>query len=236
IAGHDPKDDFSVKRETENFTSKINTGVKGCVIGVPSSFYSENIDEKIKVNMEQTMQVYKALGTQICYINIEGMEEISQAFQILLRSEAYATHKVNIERHFESWDSEAKNRLLIGKDIKAYEYVKALETKKQAISQFNQIFEKVDVILTPVTAILPTNIHEREVEIKGSKIQVLSILNKLTGPTNLVGLPSISVPFKAADADLPNGFQLIGRPFGESELYKIAHAYEEEVSIKSNLN
>jgi aspartyl-tRNA(Asn)/glutamyl-tRNA(Gln) amidotransferase subunit A len=231
IAGHDARDDSSVNRKNENFTEGISAGVRGSVIGIPTSFYFDNIQDVIRWEMEQVLQIYRELGAEIRYIDIQGMEDLSMAFQTVLRSEAYATHKLHFENQSDQWNSEVKRRLQEGESIKAHDYIQALGIKKQAVFQFSQIFEEVDVIMTPVTSIYPTNIHEREVDLNGAKRHIFSILNRLTGPTNLIGLPSISVPFKATDGELPNGFQLIGRAFGESDLYRIAYAYERETMV-----
>ncbi|MDS9471460.1 amidase [Sporosarcina pasteurii] len=231
IAGYDAKDESSVNRKNESFTEAMNDGVKGTVIGIPTSFYFDDLQDGIREEIEKVIQLYKELGAEIRYINIEGMEDISQAFQTVLRSEAYATHKLHIKNHSHEWNGEVKSRLQQGESVKAHDYIQALEIKKQAILQFNQIFEEVDAIMTPVTSIYPTNLHEREIEVNGAKKHIFSILNRLTGPTNLTGLPSISVPFKASGGELPNGFQLIGKAFGESDLYRIAYAYEQEIGI-----
>jgi aspartyl-tRNA(Asn)/glutamyl-tRNA(Gln) amidotransferase subunit A len=87
----------------------------------------------------------------------------------------------------------------------------------------------VEVLLTPTVPIPATEIGQRETTISGHDEAVYSALTRLTGPTNLNGLPSLSVPCGATGSGLPVGLQLIGRPFDEATLYRFGHAYEEAV-------
>jgi aspartyl-tRNA(Asn)/glutamyl-tRNA(Gln) amidotransferase subunit A len=88
----------------------------------------------------------------------------------------------------------------------------------------------VDLLLTPTLPIAATLIDQREVDIGGHEESVRSAVTRLTGPTNMTGLPSLSVPCGYNASGLPVGAQLIGRPFDEATLYRFAHAYEEALA------
>jgi aspartyl-tRNA(Asn)/glutamyl-tRNA(Gln) amidotransferase subunit A len=100
-----------------------------------------------------------------------------------------------------------------------------------AIQEFNQALQEVDVIVAPTIPILPTAIYQREIEINGTKEPIRGLLNRLTGPTNLTGFPSLSIPCGFSDSGLPIGLQLIGSPFDEANLYRFGYAFEQESSI-----
>jgi aspartyl-tRNA(Asn)/glutamyl-tRNA(Gln) amidotransferase subunit A len=91
----------------------------------------------------------------------------------------------------------------------------------------------VDVLLTPTLPIAATLIDQREVNIGGYEEAVRSAVTRLTGPTNLNGFPSLSVPCGFTASGLPVGMQLIGRPFDEATLYRFGHAYEEAIALAS---
>ncbi|MFK2825722.1 amidase [Bacillus sp. B190/17] len=232
LVGYDSKDYFSIVREREDFTDKLEKGVQGCVIGIPSSFFFEHLDSEIQAKMEHVISVYQDLGASIRFVDIENLDAVSKAHGTVLKSEAYAVHKHHLDDERSSWEGEVKNRLQTGKDVRAHEYLKAQEIKQQAIQSFNQAFEQADVLLTPVTSILPPHLYERELEFNHKKIHVFSVLNKLTGISDLTGLPCMSVPCGLSDAGLPIGFQLTGRAFDESNLYRYAYAYEQAVLHK----
>jgi aspartyl-tRNA(Asn)/glutamyl-tRNA(Gln) amidotransferase subunit A len=92
----------------------------------------------------------------------------------------------------------------------------------------------VDVLLSPTLPIAATLIDQREVDIGGYEEPVRSAVTRLTGPTNLTGSPSLSVPCGSTATGLPVGLQLIGRPFDEAILYRFGHAYEGAVSATTD--
>jgi len=83
------------------------------------------------------------------------------------------------------------------------------------------------VLLTPTLPISATEIGQREINIGDYEEPVRSALTRFTGPTDLTGHPSLSVPCGTATSGLPVGLQLIGRHFDEATLYRFGHAYEE---------
>jgi aspartyl-tRNA(Asn)/glutamyl-tRNA(Gln) amidotransferase subunit A len=87
--------------------------------------------------------------------------------------------------------------------------------------------ESVDVLAVPTIAIVAPRIDEQEVKIGRSKENVRVALLRLTFPGNLSGLPAISVPCGFSSERLPIGLQLIGRPFDEPTLLRVAFAYEQ---------
>ena len=96
--------------------------------------------------------------------------------------------------------------------------------------EFEEVLGEVDVILTPSVPIQATEIGQREVAIDGYEEAVYSALTRLTGPTNMNGLPSLSVPCGTTSSGLPVGLQLVGAPFEEATLYRFGHAFEESLN------
>ena len=86
------------------------------------------------------------------------------------------------------------------------------------------------MLLTPTVPIAATEIGQRETDIGGYKEFIDLTLTRLTGPTNLNGLPSLSIPCGFAGPGLPVGLQLIGRPFDEATVYRYGHAHEMALS------
>jgi len=95
--------------------------------------------------------------------------------------------------------------------------------------EFDRVLESVDVLLTPTLPIAATQIGQREVSIGDYDESVRSALTRYTGPTDLTGHPSLSIPCGSTASGLPVGLQLIGRHFDEATLYRFGHAYEEAV-------
>jgi aspartyl-tRNA(Asn)/glutamyl-tRNA(Gln) amidotransferase subunit A len=109
----------------------------------------------------------------------------------------------------------------------AVTYLRALQKRREYAESFKKVMESVDVLAVPTIAIVAPRIDEQEVKIGRSKENVRVALLRLTFPGNLSGLPAISVPCGFSSERLPIGLQLIGRPFDEPTLLRVAFAYEQ---------
>lgn len=231
LSGYDERDPYSVRTNTEDFTRFLHKGIKGSIIGIPSSYYFEHVDEEVANKIGEAIKVFRHLGAEIRLIDLPTMQRIVWAQQITAKSEAYAIHEINLQNHPEQYEEEVRERLLTGVETKGYEYVQAQQLKQIAIQEFEHALREVDVLLTPTLPILPPDIDQREVNIQTYNEQVRSALLRFTSPTNFNGFPSISIPSGFSDSGLPIGLQLIGRQFEEANLYRFAYAFEQECSI-----
>jgi aspartyl-tRNA(Asn)/glutamyl-tRNA(Gln) amidotransferase subunit A len=227
LSGYDRRDPYSIKSDTEDFTKRLNHGIKGSVIGVPKSFYFEKLETEIEAQLHQVIEIFKSLGAEIRPIDIPGLHEFYMAHQTIIRTEAYALHENMLRDCPEQYEEEVRDRLLSGLAPKAYEYVKAQQIREIAIQAFHEALTEVEVILTPTVSILSPDLQQRELNINGQPEQVRTALTRFTGLTNLNGFPSISIPCGLSDSGLPIGFQLIGKPLDEANLYRFANAYEQ---------
>ncbi|WP_245590455.1 amidase [Aneurinibacillus terranovensis] len=231
LSGHDERDPYSSSKDSEDFSRYLQHGIKGSIIGIPKSFYFDNLDEEVNTKVRQALETFRRLGARIRIVDIPNIEQVSWAHQITMKSEAYSIHEERLHTFPDQWDEEVKERLLSGKAIKASEYVNAQQIRYSSIQEFNKIFKEVEVIITPTIPILPTRISQREVNINGDLEPVRSTINRLTGPTNLIGIPSLSVPCGFSDSGLPIGLQLFGKPYDEANLYRFGYAFEREVQL-----
>lgn len=228
LAGFDLNYQFSVRRSEEDYTSRMAEGLAGAIIGVPTSFFFDGIDDEIKEAIDLVLSVYRSLGAEIRPIDLPNLEKYMHAHRVILQSEAYSVHKEHLEKYTDTWKSEVIERLLASSNATAFEYIEAQTLKREAMAQFADVFKEIDVLITPVTSVVPTTIGERNISINGETVHVFSMLNKLSGLANLTGLPAMSVPSGFSKDGMPIGFQLIGKAFDESNLYRFAYAYEQE--------
>jgi aspartyl-tRNA(Asn)/glutamyl-tRNA(Gln) amidotransferase subunit A len=230
LTGYDPKDPYSANREREDFARYLRRGVRGAVIGVPSDFYFEHVENEVEKWVREAIEVFRSLGVEMREISIPHLWETLKAQRLTLAADAYAIHEERLKSEPERFDGEVRERLLDGERLKAYRYASAQQRKLGAKDEFSQALGEVDVLLTPTLPITATLIDQREVDIGGYEEPVRSAVTRLTGPTNHNGFPSLSVPCGVTTSGLPVGMQLIGRPFDEATLYRFGHAYEETLS------
>jgi aspartyl-tRNA(Asn)/glutamyl-tRNA(Gln) amidotransferase subunit A len=227
LAGHDQEDPYSVDLPAEDFTRDLDTGLRGAGIGIPSSFYFDHVEEEVGARVREAIEVFRSLGAQVREVEIPNLVDTLHAHRLILGAEAYAVHRERLENEPEMLGEEVSERLMDGERVKAYRYANARRRGVLAAGEFDRALQDVDVLLTPTLPIAATEIGQREIGIGDYEESVRSALTRFTGPTDLTGHPSLSIPCGATASGLPVGFQLIGRPFGEASLYRYGHAHEE---------
>ena len=226
LAGHDPEDLYSVDLAAEDFTRDLERGAQGATIGLPTQFYFEHIDEEVEERVREAAEGLASLGAKVREVEVPNLWDTLHAQRLILAAEAYAVHEERLKTDPDRFDDHGLERLLNGENLKAFRYANALQRKLGSRREFEDALGSVDVLLTPAVPIPAPEIGQRETTIGGYEEPVYSALTRLTGPTNLNGLPSLSVPCGTTSSGLPVGLQLIGRPFEERTLYRFGHAYE----------
>ncbi len=229
LAGPDPQDPYSVDRPDEDFARDLDAGVRGAVVGIPTDFYFERVDPEVEERVRDATQAFRHFGAEVREVTIPTVWETLHAQRLMLAAEAYAVHEERLETEPERFDDQGLERLLRGKDLEAYRYAGALQRKLQSRREFERVLEEVDVLLVPSTPIPATEIGQRQTSIAGHEEAVYAALTRLTGPTNMNGLPSLSVPCGTTASGLPVGMQLIGRAFEEATVYRFGRTYETAV-------
>lgn len=234
IQGYDRQDVNSVFSEQEDFLLSFKSDLKGIKVGVPRDYFYDHLNSEIRLNIESQIHLLTKLGADIIDVKIDGIETFDESQRTILASDAFALHKERLEQHPTLWDDEVKERLYTGKDVKGYAYSNALLHQQRLKESFYTVLKEVDLLITPTTPILPIDINSRHVDIEQYNQEHIrwSIL-KLTSPTNLTGLPSISIPSGLSKEGLPMGTQLIGRYFDEALLYQVSYILEQEIAFSS---
>ena len=226
LAGHDPEDLYSVDRPEEDFARDLDRGVRGAVVGVPTDFFFEHVETEVAARAREAVEALRGLGADVREVEVPNVWETLHAQRLTLAAEAYAVHEERLRSDPGLFDDQGLERLLKGEELRAYRYANAQRRRLLSRREFEEVLKDVDVILTPSVPIPATEIGQRQVSINGHDEGVYSALTRLTGPTNMNGLPSLSVPCGTTEAGLPIGLQLIGRAFDEATLYRFGHAHE----------
>ncbi len=122
---------------------------------------------------------------------------------------------------------DVRSRLEAGVLTPATDYIKAQRARTVFNSQIARAFETFDILLAPCGPIGAPRIGQSSVDIDGRPEPALALLSRLTRPFNICGVPAVSVPCGFTSDDMPIGLQLAGRPFAESTVLRVAHAYEQ---------
>jgi aspartyl-tRNA(Asn)/glutamyl-tRNA(Gln) amidotransferase subunit A len=226
LVGHDPQDPYSADRPAEDFARDLERGLRGSAVGVPTAFYFEHVDREVEARVRESVEAFRSLGAVVREVDVPNVWETLHAQRLTLAAEAYAVHEERLKSDPDRFDDQGLERLLQGEELRAHRYANAQRRKLRSRREFEEVLGEVDVILSPSVPIPATEIGQRQASINGHEEAVYSALTRLTGPTNMNGLPSLSVPCGTTASGLPVGLQLIGRPFDEATVYRFGHAHE----------
>lgn len=234
IAGFDPKDATSVKKDLPDYSKNLGKGVAGLKFGIPKEYLGEGIDKKVKDIFLKASKTIESLGGNLVEISLPRSEQAIPVYYLVMSSEVstnlsrYDGLRFGKSRSF--FGSETKRRIMLGTYAlssgyyDAY-YLKAAKVRKLIFEDFQKAFEKVDLIIGPTSPILPFKFGERV----DDPLQMY-LADLLTVPQNLAGVPAISIPGGFSDG-LPVGFQITANHFEEERLLQAAYAFEQATTF-----
>ena len=253
IAGHDEKDTTSIDREKVDYTKCLKNDVKGLKIGVPKEFFGEGINKEVKEALEQAMETYKELGAEIEEFSLDIAEYSLATYYIIACAEASsnlgrfdgirygyrAKEYKNLRELYkksrsEGFGAEVKRRIILGTYVlssgyyDAY-YKKAQQVRTLVMKQFEEAFEKYDVILTPTSPTVAFDIGS-----KTNNPLEMYLTDICTVSVNIAGLPGISIPCGVDSQGMPIGMQLIGNKFCEETILNAAYTFEQKIKFREN--
>ena len=253
IAGHDEKDSTSCKREKVDYTKCLDKNIKGLKIGVPKEFFGEGINSEVKQKLQEAIDVYKSMGAIVEECSLNVAEYALATYYIIACAEAssnlgrfdgirygYRTKNYkNLKELFknsrsEGFGPEVKRRIILGTYVLSSGYYDAYYKKAQQVrtfvkKEFDNQFEKYDVLLTPVA---PTTAFEI-----GSKCNdplEMYLADICTVSINIASVPAISIPCAVDSKNMPIGMQLIGNRFSEEKLLNAAYMFEQKIKFREN--
>jgi aspartyl-tRNA(Asn)/glutamyl-tRNA(Gln) amidotransferase subunit A len=200
-------------------------------IGWPREYYFERLDPDVRRLVERAAQVLtKALNARVAEVPLNGLAESVETVTNVIVAEASYYHESRgyFPMHAVEYGEDVRGHLEWGAKLRAVDYMRGLEKKRDVETTFDAAFERADVIVAPATPIAAPRIGETAIRAPGEReTTVRAELLRMARPTNISGHPSISVPCGFTPAGLPVGLQLIGPKWGEAKLLAIALAYEE---------
>ncbi|MFF2483255.1 Asp-tRNA(Asn)/Glu-tRNA(Gln) amidotransferase subunit GatA [Paenibacillus sp. NPDC058071] len=249
IAGYDEKDSTSANVSIPDYTSALTGDVKGLRIGVPKEYLGAGIDPQVKEAVMNALKVYESLGATWEEVSLPHTEYAIAAYYLLASSEAssnlarfdgvrYGVRADNPENlidlyrksRSQGFGPEVKRRIMLGTYALSSGYYDAYYLKAQKVrtlikQDFDQVFEKFDVIIGPTA---PTSAFKIGEQVGDPLTMYLNDI--CTIPVSLAGVPAISVPCGFSN-DLPVGLQIIGKAFDESTVLRAAHAFEQNTEF-----
>jgi aspartyl-tRNA(Asn)/glutamyl-tRNA(Gln) amidotransferase subunit A len=246
ISGHDKRDSTSVNQPVPDYVKALDGNIKGLRLGLPKEYLIGGLDPEVKAAVDAAVKQLESLGATVEEISLPHTEYAAATYYIIAPAEASANlarfdgirycARVDgadpIELYAKTrgagFGPEVKRRIILGTYVLSSGYYDAYYLRAQKVrtlirQDFLKAFEKVDAIVTPTTPTAAFKIGE-----KSDDPLQMYLSDVFTISCNLAGICGVSLPCGFTKSpQLPIGLQLLGKPFGEETMLKIAHAYEQ---------
>ena len=251
MAGHDPKDSTSAPMAVPDFAKALTGDIRGLKVGIPREYRPDGLSAEVAKVWDQGIEWLKAAGATPVEISLPTTRHALATYYIIAPAECssnlarYDGVRFGLRVPGQTLDDmyrktraagfgrEVRRRILIGTYVlsagyyDAY-YAKAQKVRRLIADDFNAAFASVDVILTPTAPTAAFAMGENTDD------PVTMWLNDIfTIPTSLAGLPGLSLPAGLSADGLPLGLQLIGRPFDEETVFRVAGVLEQAAGFNA---
>ncbi len=246
MSGVDPRDSTSVPEPVPDYAAALTGDIRGMKIGLPKEYLIGGLDPEVKAAVDAAVKKFAELGAEIVEISLPHTDYAVAVYYIIATAEASANlarfDGVRYGARVEGNDpielysrtrgagfgEEVKRRIILGTYVLSSGYHDAYYLHAQKVrtlirNDFLKAFETVDAIVTPTTPTAAFKIGE-----KSDDPLQMYLSDIFTISCNLAGICGVSLPCGfAKNPQLPIGLQLLGQPFGEATMLKLAHAYEQ---------
>src|ERR1700730_17926039 len=222
IAGQDPGDPGSADEPVPDYGAMLGETVRGLRIGVIRHFYTRDVvanPEQVEA-LDAAVKLLAGSGAETREITLPALQDFGACGQIILAAEAYAVHEQWLKERPEDYGARARERLLAGATLRAVDYLQAVRWRLQLRDQVAATFADIDLAITASSTDPDCCIAEDERCAANSGREARL-------PYNVPGHPGWLIPVGFSKGALPLSLQLVGHPFGEAALYRVAQFYED---------
>lgn len=255
LCGHDEMDSTTSERAVPSFSRDLSSQIKGMKIGVLKEYMSDAAQPEVQKTVQKALETVKAMGAELVEVSAPLTEYAVPVYYLVATSEASSNlarydgvkygfranlgnlSAVDLDQFYsetrgQGFGREVKRRILLGTYClssgyyDAY-YNKACQVRRLIKNQFDEVFKKCDVVLSPVSTRSAFKIGDRIAD------PLAMYMNDIyTVSTNLSGLPGMSVPFGLSATGLPIGVQLTAGHYQEQKMLNVGFALESASDVK----
>ena len=250
ISGYDPYDSTSVNVEVTDYKKFLLKEVKGIRIGMPEEYFVEGMDPDVEKTIKEAIDHFKEIGAEVQKVSLPHTEYAVAIYYIIATAEASSNlarydgvkygfrskgfqdlREMYSQTREKGFGKEVKRRIILGTYVLSAGYYDAYYRKASQVrtlirKDFEEAFQRVDVIMAPTAPTPAFRIGEKTED----PLQMyLSDIHTI--PVNLAGIPGITLPCGFSRDHLPIGLQIMGKHFDEGKLLRVAYAFEQSTDF-----
>jgi aspartyl-tRNA(Asn)/glutamyl-tRNA(Gln) amidotransferase subunit A len=228
LAGPDARDPAASTLPVPDYVARLDDPVHGLKIGLDETVVAE-AHPQVQRMVEDVLAVLTKLGLQRASCRFPDWQTLDHLVQLVQLPDASAAHTAFLRTRPGDYSPQVRSRVEIGHFIGAVDHLTALRARGTYVKRtLDRTFKGLDVVILPILADPLPTLAELDVAANPNLLTAMGRVVKFTRPINYLGLPTLALPVPRKGG-LPNGIQLIGRPFAEAQLLAIGQAYQREV-------
>ena len=221
IAGPDPRDPNAVDRTLGNFLPSLNDGISGLRIGLPRSFYCENLHPDIAAAFDAATARLESLGASLTDVDVPGAADMQHWATVMIFSDACAFHAERLESAPQRFSGPVLDRMTTGLAYTAVDYANAMRARETWKADLARLFGGIDVLLSPTLPGLVPPLRDDRSLLAATKE---ATRNTYAGAFGQV--PGLSIPCGFSSDGLPVGLQMEAAWWNDDLLLRAGHAYQ----------
>ncbi len=228
IAGYDPRDPMSRDVPVPDFSAAIRGGVRGIRVGrCPDLAGNAEVDEEVADHFHRSLEVIRTLGATIETVAFPNSDRIRQAMAVITGAEFAEVHRPLYAKDPAGYGEDVRTRVEGALGTQCDDYVRALRERELLRRDMTALLGRVDALVLPSVPCTAPPIGTLKATLNGKEEEFLWLQRPFMHAASLTGCPAIALPMGISKEGLPLSLQVVGRPWEESTLLRIAHAYEE---------
>ncbi len=226
IAGHDPDDSTSSRNPVPDYTASLGKDIAGARIGVIREL-NYGLSNDVTRSFNAALKQLAAMGAVVEEVSAPAIETASVATTVVMLAEALEYHENWMRTRPHDYGADVRSLLEMGMGIPATSYVRMQRARAAILADALRALEGRDVLVAPGSAIPAPPIGAATIRVdEGPSMDTVQAILRFTSPFNATGQPALAIPTGLSAQGLPLSMQIIGRPFDEAGVLKVADAYE----------
>jgi aspartyl-tRNA(Asn)/glutamyl-tRNA(Gln) amidotransferase subunit A len=227
LAGHDPRDPASASRPIPNYTAQLGGGIKGLKIGVIHHFHETDhkVSDGTQRGITAAIGTFRDLGAEIREVQLSPLQDWLACGSLISITERAAAYEEWARTRLGDFSERLRSRLMLGAFVTGVDYVQAVRRRRELRTELQAAMRGLDAVLT---ATQPGEAAKIDAVPKWD----LFAAPNFTMPFNVTGYPAISVCAGFGEGGLPVAIQLVGKPFQEATLFRVADAFEKTTPFR----
>lgn len=224
IAGPDPDEPLTHQQPPVTLEGWNTPDLNGVKIGIFPEWFKHAAREVVEAN-EKMVELFKKAGAEFVEVSIPELDSMRVAHAVTILSEMAACMQ-NYPDHMKDFAPSTQINLVLGQELTAHDYIQAQRMRTRAMNIFAEVYRKVDVILTPGTALTAPVVPKQANSAGWSDLSTDTEMMRFVFSGNLTGLPAIAFPVGYDSDGMPIGMQAMGRHWEEHLLFRVAYNAE----------